>query len=111
MRPVRLLLDGFSCYRQTAEADFSDVEFFALVGPTGSGKSTLIDGVCFALYGTVPRWSKENAIAQALAPVANACRVCLSYRASAPALRRTVSRLLRTPGIRHPSQLCWVRLF
>lgn len=54
MRPVRLLLDGFGCYRQAAEADFSDVEFFALVGPTGSGKSTVIDGVCFALYGTVP---------------------------------------------------------
>jgi DNA repair protein SbcC/Rad50 len=82
MRPVRLLLDGFGCYRQPAEADFSDVEFFALVGPTGSGKSTLIDGMCFALYGTVPRWRKENAIAQALAPAANACRVCLVFEAA-----------------------------
>ena len=82
MRPVRLLLDGFGCYRQAAEADFSDVEFFALVGPTGSGKSTLIDGLCFALYGTVPRWGKENAIAQALAPAANACRVCLVFEAA-----------------------------
>jgi len=82
MRPVRLLLDGFGCYRQTAEADFSDVEFFALIGPTGSGKSTLIDGVCFALYGTVPRWGKENAISQALAPAANACRVCLVFEAA-----------------------------
>jgi DNA repair protein SbcC/Rad50 len=79
MRPVRLLLDGFGCYRQATEADFSDVDFFALVGPTGSGKSTLIDGLCFALYGTVPRWGKENAIAQALAPAANACRVCLVF--------------------------------
>ena len=79
MRPVRLLLDGFGCYRQATEADFSDVNFFALVGPTGSGKSTLIDGLCFALYGTVPRWGKENAIAQALAPAANACRVCLVF--------------------------------
>ena len=82
MRPVRLLLDGFGCYRQAAEADFSDVEFFALVGPTGSGKSTVIDGLCFALYGTVPRWGKENAIAQALAPAANACRVCLVFEAA-----------------------------
>jgi len=81
MRPVRLLLDGFGCYRHPTEADFSDVDFFALVGPTGSGKSTLIDGLCFALYGTVPRWGKENAIAQALAPAANACRVCLVFEA------------------------------
>ena len=82
MRPLRLLLDGFGCYRQATEADFSDVDFFALVGPTGSGKSTLIDGLCFALYGTVPRWGKENAIAQALAPAANACRVCLVFEAA-----------------------------
>jgi DNA repair protein SbcC/Rad50 len=79
MRPLRLLLDGFGCYRQPAEADFTDVEFFALVGPTGSGKSTVIDGLCFALYGTVPRWGKENAIADALAPAANGCRVCLVF--------------------------------
>ncbi len=82
MRPVRLLLDGFGSYRQPAEADFSDVDFFALTGPTGSGKSTVIDGLCFALYGTVPRWGKENAIADALAPAANACRVCLVFEAA-----------------------------
>ncbi len=81
MRPLRLLLDGFGCYRQPTEADFSDVDFFALTGPTGSGKSTLIDGLCFALYGTVPRWGRENAIAQALAPAANACRVGLVFEA------------------------------
>src|SRR6266550_3358878 len=82
MRPLRLFLDGFGSYRQPAEADFSDVDFFALVGPTGAGKSTLIDGLCFALYGTVPRWGKEDAIAQALAPAANACRVCLVFETS-----------------------------
>jgi len=82
MRPLRLLLDGFGCYRQPADVDFSDVEFFALVGPTGSGKSTVIDGLCFALYGTVPRWGKENVIAQALAPAANACRVGLVFEAA-----------------------------
>ena len=82
MRPVRLMLDGFGCYRQPTEADLSDVDFFALVGPTGAGKSTLIDGLCFALYGTVPRWGKENVIAQALAPAANACRVCLVFEAA-----------------------------
>jgi DNA repair protein SbcC/Rad50 len=81
MRPLRLFLDGFGSYRQPTEVDFSDVNFFALTGPTGSGKSTLIDGLCFALYGTVPRWGKENVIAHALAPAANACRVCLVFEA------------------------------
>jgi DNA repair protein SbcC/Rad50 len=81
MRPLRLLLDGFGSYRQPTEADFADVNFFALTGPTGSGKSTLIDGLCFALYGTVPRWGKENVIAHALAPAASACRVGLVFEA------------------------------
>lgn len=79
MRPLRLLLDGFGSYREPADVDFSDVDFFALVGPTGSGKSTVIDGLCFALYGTVPRWGRENVIAHALAPSANACRVGLVF--------------------------------
>jgi DNA repair protein SbcC/Rad50 len=79
MRPLRLLLDGFGSYREPADIDLHDVDFFALVGPTGSGKSTVIDGLCFALYGTVPRWGRENVIAQALAPAANACRVCLVF--------------------------------
>src|SRR5258708_6293256 len=82
MRPLRLLLDGFGSYRQPASVDCTDVEFFALTGPTGSGKSTVIDGLCFALYGTVPRWGRENAIAHALAPAANSCRVCLVFEAS-----------------------------
>src|SRR5258708_6988812 len=82
VRPLRLLLDGFGSYREPADIDLHDVDFFALVGPTGSGKSTVIDGLCFALYGTVPRWGKENAIAQALAPAANSCRVCLVFEAA-----------------------------
>jgi DNA repair protein SbcC/Rad50 len=79
MRPLRLLLDGFGTYRNPTEIDFADVDFFALVGPTGSGKSTVIDALCFALYGTVPRWGNENAIGFALAPSANACQVCLIF--------------------------------
>jgi exonuclease SbcC len=82
MRPLRLILDGFGSYRQAADADFSDVDFFALTGPTGAGKSTLIDGLCFALYGKVPRWGKENVIAYALAPSVNSCRVCLIFEAA-----------------------------
>jgi DNA repair protein SbcC/Rad50 len=67
MRPLRLMLEGFASYREPTDIDFNDVNFFALVGPTGSGKSTVIDGLCFALYGTVPRWGKENVVKYALA--------------------------------------------
>jgi exonuclease SbcC len=79
MRPLRLLLDGFGTYRNATEIDFADVDFFALVGPTGSGKSTVIDALCFALYGTVPRWDNEKEVRNALAPSANACQVALVF--------------------------------
>ncbi|HEY2312150.1 MAG TPA: SMC family ATPase [Streptosporangiaceae bacterium] len=82
MRPLRLLLDGFGTYRNETEIDFTDVDFFALVGPTGSGKSTVIDALCFALYGTVPRWDNEKEVRNALAPSANACRVSLIFELS-----------------------------
>ncbi|MDY0289785.1 MAG: AAA family ATPase [Sphaerochaeta sp.] len=40
--------------------DFSDPEYayngiFALTGPTGAGKSTILDAICLALYGSTPR--------------------------------------------------------
>jgi len=79
MRPLRLLLDGFGTYRAETDIDFTDVDFFALIGPTGAGKSTVIDALCFALYGTVPRWDNEREVRNALAPSANACRVSLIF--------------------------------
>jgi len=79
VRPLRLVLDGFGTYRHETEIDFTDVEFFALVGPTGSGKSTVIDALCFALYGTVPRWDNEKEVRNALAPSASACNVTLIF--------------------------------
>jgi DNA repair protein SbcC/Rad50 len=82
VRPLRLILDGFGTYRHETEIDFTDVDFFALVGPTGSGKSTVIDALCFALYGTVPRWDNEREVRNALAPSANACTVSLIFEIS-----------------------------
>ncbi|NUS04864.1 MAG: SMC family ATPase, partial [Nonomuraea sp.] len=79
MRPLLLHLDHFGSFREPATVDFSDTEYFALVGPTGAGKSTIIDAICFALYGTVPRWVKENVIAHALAPSASSGKVALVF--------------------------------
>lgn len=63
MRPLRLELQGFTSFRDRTEIDFSDCELFALVGPTGSGKSTVIDAICFVLYGSVPRYDHKGLVA------------------------------------------------
>ena len=60
MRPEKLVLKGFGAFRQYTEIDFAGVELFALVGPTGSGKTTVLDGICFALYGSVPRHGRRD---------------------------------------------------
>src|SRR3990172_5622914 len=55
MRPIRLELEGFTAYRELTVCDFEGVDLFVLTGPTGSGKSSLIDALTFALYGSVSR--------------------------------------------------------
>ena len=36
-------------------ADYASNGIFALIGPTGAGKSTVLDAICLALYGATPR--------------------------------------------------------
>ncbi|MEU7873869.1 SMC family ATPase [Dactylosporangium sp. NPDC049140] len=93
MRPVRLDLDGFTVFREPTTVDFTDTDFFALVGPTGSGKSTVLDAICFALYGTVPRWGDRRAIANALAPSAAEARVRLIFESAG--MRYVLTRVVR----------------
>lgn len=79
MRPILLEIDGFCSYRTRATVDFRDADFFVLTGPTGSGKSTIVDAMIFALFGTVPRWDDRAAVAPALAPTANRAVVRLIF--------------------------------
>lgn len=55
MRPLRLELEGFTAFREKTCLDFTDLDLFAITGPTGAGKSSLIDAIAYALYGRVPR--------------------------------------------------------
>ncbi|RLL65634.1 SMC family ATPase [Streptomyces sp. Z26] len=57
MRPHRLTLTAFGPFGGTQRVDFDELcaaGLFLLHGATGAGKTSLLDGVCFALYGTVP---------------------------------------------------------
>ncbi|MDH3540193.1 MAG: SMC family ATPase [Acidimicrobiia bacterium] len=54
MRPLSLILDGFRSFADAVEIDWRDRSLVGIVGPIGSGKSSILDGVCFALYGKTP---------------------------------------------------------
>ena len=79
MRPVLLEMNGFASFREPTTVDFADADYFALVGPTGAGKSTVIDAMTFALYGSVPRWDNQRTVALALAPTAGRGAVRLVF--------------------------------
>src|SRR5690242_19917147 len=96
MRPVVLDMNGFAAFRAPARVDFTDASFFALVGPTGSGKSTVIDAMTFALYGSVPRWGRRGMVSLALAPTTGRGTVRLVFEAADQ--RYVVARELRRIG-------------
>ncbi|MDQ1075749.1 MULTISPECIES: SMC family ATPase [Microbacterium] len=59
MKLHRLELEGFGPFLDTQVVDFdafADDGIFLITGRTGAGKSSVLDGVCYALYGGVPRY-------------------------------------------------------
>ncbi len=55
MRPLELRVRNFRSYAGEHAIDFADRTLVGVVGPIGSGKSSLLDAVVFALYGRTPR--------------------------------------------------------
>lgn len=55
MKPILLRMQAFGPYAGEQTIDFSRLRgknFFLISGPTGSGKTTILDAMVFALYGT-----------------------------------------------------------
>ncbi len=59
MRIRTLEIEGFGPYKQRQLVDFDRFAgdgLFLITGKTGAGKSSILDAICFALYGSVPRY-------------------------------------------------------
>jgi len=60
MKPLKLKIKGINSFIEEQEIDFkrlAENKFFGIFGPTGSGKSTILDGITLALFGQVSRKS------------------------------------------------------
>ena len=58
MRPKRLEFCGINSFSRKAEIDFDKLlsgGIFGIFGDTGSGKTTILDSMIFALYGRADR--------------------------------------------------------
>ncbi len=60
MKPIRLELEGFTAFRERTVLDFEGRTLFAITGPTGAGKSSLLDAITWSLYGMVPRVGSQT---------------------------------------------------
>jgi exonuclease SbcC len=63
VKPIRLKIAGMHSYRELQEVDFEilcQAGLFGIFGPTGSGKSTILDAITLALYGQVVRLGGGN---------------------------------------------------
>ena len=54
MKPIKLTMQAFGPFAKTETIDFEKLgsnPLFLINGPTGSGKTSILDAICFALYG------------------------------------------------------------
>jgi exonuclease SbcC len=55
VRPLSLEITGFTAFRDRQRVSFEGLGLFVITGPTGAGKTSLLDAMVFSLYGQVPR--------------------------------------------------------
>jgi len=62
MKPIKLTIEGLNSFIEKQTIDFEELTsqgFFGIFGPTGSGKSSVLDGITLALYGNIARKSSN----------------------------------------------------
>lgn len=102
MRPLELSVEGFRSYRDRETLTFDGRGLFGIVGPTGAGKSSILDALIYALYGKTPRVERDTK--KLIASGGDDARVRLVFEVDESVWE--VTRVLRTRGA---SQVVLVR--
>ena len=69
-------------------AEYGEQGIFAITGPTGAGKSTILDAICLALYGRTPRLERINAAQnEIMSRQCGECFASLEFQTSAGTYR------------------------
>ena len=89
MRPIELIVEGFTSFRSRQVLDFTSLDLFAITGATGAGKTSLLDAITFALYDKVVQ--KSNSSKELVSQGATQLKVELRFM-----MRQTEYRAVRT---------------
>ncbi len=101
MRPLSLKMTAFGPFSGTEVIDFSALgenPLFLINGPTGSGKTTILDAICFSLYGKTTGDERDGAQMRCdLASAEQLCEVSFDFE-----LRGQKFQIRRVPEQQRP---------
>jgi len=95
-------MTAFGPFAGTVAVDFgplAEAGLFVITGPTGAGKTSLLDGISYALYGRVPGGRRADKLRSDHAPPDRATAVVLEF-----ALAGEDWRVTRSPQHQRPKQ-------
>lgn len=93
MKPIALKLQAFGSYAREFDVDFQLLSAhgtFAITGPTGSGKTTIFDGIVYALFGELPGYRTDKTVRSQYAATDLATEVTFTFEVRAE--RWTITR-------------------
>ncbi len=81
MKPIKLKFQAFLSYKDEVEIDFEkfDSSIFLIEGDTGSGKTTIFDAMCYALYGQCTNNDRASHLKSDYADVSTPCYVEFTF--------------------------------
>ena len=95
MRPVKLKMSAFGSYGGEETVDFTKMEggIFLISGDTGAGKTTIFDGIMYALYDVTSGGKREGSMMRSqYAPPAARTYVELTF-----SCKGEIYRIFRNP--------------
>ncbi|WP_018933782.1 AAA family ATPase [Gracilibacillus lacisalsi] len=101
MRALNLELTAFGPYRKQQQIDFTDLgeePIFLITGPTGAGKTTIFDAICYSLYGKASGTDRDqDGFRSHFANVSELTSVCFTFE-----LHHKTYRVIRSPKQQKP---------
>jgi exonuclease SbcC len=95
VRPIRLEIHGIRSFRARQTIDFADLDFFAILGDTGAGKSSILEAMMYALFNA-STWSGSG-VKELMSTGATSMQVQFTFRIDGREC--TITRLTPRVGV------------